>query len=91
MDQELVQYLNQRFDEMRREMNAQSEETKRHSGVLVEGLRYELQLVAEGLATHIEVRHNQEQAYMDEKFRETNAFINLCYERIENLERKGQG
>src|SRR2546422_6794371 len=69
MDQELVQYLDERFNGLvtgldRRfdEVNDRIEEVKRHSGVLVEGLRHELQLVAEGLITHINVRHAEDRS-----------------------------
>src|SRR2546425_12105008 len=99
MDQELVQYLDerfhylderfnrvdQRFDRVEQQLDAHDqrfdsidqrfnrieqrldghdqrflsldqrfEEVKRHTGVLVEGLRHELHLVAEGLTMHIE-------------------------------------
>ena len=109
MDQELVQYLNdqfaginqrfeqvdRRFEEMRREMSAGFDEVKRHNGVLVEDLRHKLQLVAEGFATHIEVRHTQDREYFDRQFADTHALIRSSYDhlnqRIENLERKGQG
>jgi hypothetical protein len=126
MDQELVQYLDERFQGLDRrferidqrfeqidqrfeqvdrrfeavdrrfdEVNERIEEVKRHSGVLVEGLRYELQLVAEGLITHINVRHAEDRAYVDQRFQETNALVRLSLEstdqlrqRVENLERK---
>jgi hypothetical protein len=98
MDQELVHYLNERFAgvdrqfaEMRQEMNERSEEVKRHFGVLAEDLRRQLQLVAEGLITHIDVRHAEERAYNDEHFLENRALFQLCFQRLENLERKGQG
>jgi len=86
MDQELVQYLNQRFDEMREGQ----EEIKRHNGILIEDLRRQLQLVAEGLMTHIDVRHTEDRAYTDEHFRENRTLFKLCFQRLENLERKGQ-
>ena len=93
MDQELVQYLDTRFGEM----NERMEEVKRHSGVLVEGLRHELHLVAEGLVTHIDVRHTEDRAYVDQRFQETNALVRLSLEssqqlrqRVETLERKSQ-
>jgi hypothetical protein len=60
-----------------------SEETKRHTGVLVEGLRHELHLVAEGLIMHVEVRHREDREYFDRKFED------LC-QRVDNLERRGQ-
>jgi hypothetical protein len=87
MDQELVQYLNQRFDEMHEGFA----EVKRHNGILIEDLRRQLQLVAEGLMTHIDVRHAEDRAYTDEHFRENRTLFKLCFQRIENLERKGQG
>jgi len=119
MDQELVQYLEERFQGVNRqfahidqrferidqrfegidrrfnEVNERIEEVKRHNGVLVEGLRHELQLVAEGLITHINVRHAEDRAYVDQRFQETNALVRLSLEstdqlrqRVENLERK---
>ena len=98
MDQELVQYLDGRFNGLvseldRRfdEVNDRIEEVKRHSGVLVEGLRHEVQLLAEGLDTFINVRYAQDQATIAEQFRETRALIHLSYDqlrqRVENLER----
>src|SRR2546426_12747478 len=106
MDQELVQYLDTRFQsvdrqfqELRGEMNERLEEVKRHSGVLVEGLRQELHLVAEGLAMHIQVRHVQEREYHDQQHQDTRAIIRSfadevrqqneqLRQRVENLERK---
>jgi hypothetical protein len=97
MDQELVQYLHDRF-----------EEVKRHTGVLVEGLRHELQLVAEGLTMHIQVQHVQEREYHEGQHQETRALIRSFYDeirqrddqlhqqqnhlqqRVENLERNKQ-
>ena len=104
MAQELVQYLDTRFQsvdrqflELRGEMNERLEEVKRHNGILVEGLRHELHLVAEGLMTHIDVRHAEDRAYVDQRLQETNALIRLSYEstdqlrqRVENIERKDQ-
>src|SRR5437870_6073160 len=121
MDQELVQYLEERFDrqeqrfqalldnrfttvdqrfatidrrfeEMTARMEERFEEVKRHTGVLVEGLRHEVQLVAEGFAVFVEGRYAQDQANIAQQFRETHALIQLSYDqlrqRVENLERK---
>ena len=128
MDQELVQYLEERFDqqeqrfqalldnrfttvdqrfatidrrfeEMTARMEERFEEVKRHTGVLVEGLRHEVQLVAEGFAVFVEGRYAQDQANIAQQFRETHALIRSSYDhlqqqqdqtrqRIENLERK---
>ena len=109
MDQELVQYLNERFaginqrfeqvdrrfEEMRREMYAGFDEVKRHTGILVEDLRHQVRLVAEGFAVFVDGRYAQDQVNIDRRFDETNALIRSSYDhlnqRIENLERKGQG
>ena len=117
MDQELVQYLEERFERQEQRFNARFEaidrrfeetnermnerfdEVKRHTGVLVEGLRHEVQLLAEGFATFIEVRYTQDQAKIDRQFQETHALIRSSYDhlqqqqdqtrqRVENLERK---
>ncbi len=78
--------LDQRFDEV-----------KRHTGVLIKGLRQELQLVAEGVLTHIDVRHAEERAYADQQSREIHALFRLSHDsteqlsqRVEILERKQQ-
>ena len=98
MDQELVQYLEGRFNGLASELdrrfgevNERIEEVKRHSGVLAEGLRHELQVVAEGLAMHIQVQHVQEREYHERQHQETRALFRSFYDelrqRIENLER----
>ena len=98
MDRELIQYLDQRFGRIEQRLDGHDQrfdELKRHTGVLVEGLRSQLQLVAEGLLTHIDVRHSEDRAYVDQRFQETNALVRLSLEstgqlrqRVENLERK---
>jgi len=110
MDQELVQYLEERFirqeqgfnacfEEVNARLDERIEEVKRHTGVLVEGLRHEIQLVVESLAMHIQVQHVQEREYHDQQHRETRALIRSFYDelrqqdehirqRVENLERK---
>ena len=103
MDQELVQYLEERFQRQEQGFNAcfeevnarldeRVEEVKRHTGVLVKGLRYEIQLVAEGFAVFVEGRYAQDQANIAQQFQETRALIHLSYDqlrqRVENLERK---
>ena len=103
MDQELVQYLEERFQRQEQGFNAcfeevnarldeRVEEVKRHTGVLVKGLRYEIQLVAEGFAVFVEGRYAQDQANIAQQFQETRALIHLSYDqlrqRVENLERR---
>ena len=102
MDQELVQYLeerfqrqeqgfNARFEEVNARLDERNEEVKRHTGVLVKGLRYEIQLVAEGFAVFVEGRYAQDQANIVQQFQETRSLIHLSYDqlrqRVENLER----
>jgi len=68
-----------RFDLLDRKIDEKVEEVKRHTGVLVEGLRHEVQLVAEGLTMHIQVQHAQEREYFDRKFEDTHALIRSSY------------
>ena len=96
MDQELVQYLDERFGRIEQRLDGHDgrfnevNERIRHNGVLVEGLRDQVHLLAEGLATHIEAENVRHQA-VQEQFRETRALLHLSYEqlhqRVENLER----
>ena len=82
------------MDEQFEELKDRVEESKRYSGILVEGLRYEVHLVAEGLATFIDGRYTQDQANIQRQFRETQALMHLSYDqlrqRVENLENRGQ-
>ena len=115
MDQELVQYLTERFQHIDERFQRQEQrfsarfdgidqrfdELKRHTGILAEDLRKEVQLVAEGLLMHIEVRHREDRDYFDRKFEDTQALTRSSYDhlqqqqdqtrqRVENLERKSQ-
>ena len=69
---------NDRFDEV----NERIEEVKRHSGVLIEDLRYQVRLVAEGFATFVEGRYAQDQARIDERFNETQALLRTSFEHL---------
>ena len=60
--------IDQRFQEVNNRIDDRFEEVKRYTGVLVEGLRHELHLVAEGLVMHVEVRHREDREYFDRKF-----------------------
>ena len=120
MDQELVQYLDERFRSLegrfqhiderfqRQEqcfnarfdgieprfdrLDDRIDEVKRDTGVLVEGLRHEVNLLAEEFGVFVESRYAQDQANIAEQFRETRALIHLSYDqlrqRVEHLERK---
>ena len=69
--------IDRQFAEMHREMNERSEDVKRYFGVLTEDLHRQLQLVAEGLMTHIDVRHAEDRAYNDEHIRENRTIFPL--------------
>ena len=84
----------ERMDQQFEHVYERVEESKRHSGILVEGLRCEVHLVAEGLATFIDGRYTQDQASIQRQFRETQALMHLSYDqlrqRVENIENRGQ-
>lgn len=123
MDQELIQYLDERFgrvdqrfdgvdqrfdriehrldehdqqfahiDGRFRHIDERLDEVKRHAGVLVEGMRHDVRLLAEGFDTFINVRYARDQTRIDERFREMLSLMQLSYDqlrqRIENHERK---
>ena len=54
-------------------------DAKQHRGILTEGLRHELQLVAEGFQLHLDRRHVDDRSYLDEQFRETRFQISLLH------------
>jgi len=114
MDQELVQYLDERFGRIEQRLDGHGgrfdaieqrlaghetrfegfdsrfdnvDERIRHNGVLIEGLREQIQLVAEGLIMHIEVRHREDREYFDRKFEDTHTLLRSFNQRVENLER----
>ena len=68
MDQELVQYLDERFNGLVGGLDRRFDDVNeriRHNGVIIEGLRDELHLVADGLLMHIDVRHREDRDYFD--------------------------
>ncbi len=104
MDQELVQYLDERFGRIEQRLDSHDqrfeaidrqfvqvnqriddrfEEVKRHTGILVEDLRKEVHLVAEGLILHVEVRHREDREYFDRKFEDTHALIRGSYDHLQ--------
>lgn len=92
MDQESLVQIQQIVGASTEALRTEIVDAKRHTGVLTEGLRHELQLVAEGFQMHLDRRHTDDRAYLDEQFRETRALIQLSYgqiqERVELLERR---
>ena len=75
MDQESLEQIHQIVSAATEILRAEIVDGKRHTGVLTEGLRQELQLVAEGFRMHLDRRHTDDRAYLDEQFRETRARI----------------
>ena len=93
MDQESLVQIRDIIDAATESLRADIADAKRHAGVLTEGLRHELQLVAEGFQVHLGRRHAEERSHLDEQFRETRALVQLSYgqiqERVERLEQRG--
>ena len=90
MDQESLAQIEQIVGSAVETLRRDIVETTRQTGVLTEGLRHELQVVAEGFQLHLDRRHTNDRTYLDEQFRETRALIQLSYgqlqERVERLE-----
>jgi hypothetical protein len=77
MDQESLAQIQQIVGAATESLRTEIVDAKRHTGVLNEWLRHELQLVAEGFQMHLDRRHADDRAYLDEQFRETRALIQL--------------
>ena len=92
MDQESLAQIQQIVGAATETLRVEIADSKRHTGVFTEGLRHELQLVAEGFQMHLDRRHVDDRAHLDEQFRETRALIQLSYgqiqERVERLENR---
>ena len=92
MDQESLAQIQQIISAATETLRVEIVEAKRHAGVLTEGIRHELQLVAEGFQLHLDRRHVDDRAYLDEQFRETRALIQISYgqiqERVQRLEQR---
>lgn len=80
MERELIDYLDRRF-----------EETKRHFGVVAEGIEHKVQLVAEGV-TNLNEQLRRFREETSHEFRETQAMIHFSYaelqRQIEDLRRR---
>ena len=79
MDQESLAKIQQIVGAASESLRAEMVDSKRHTGVLTEGLRHELQLVAAGFQMRLNRRHADDRAHVDEQFRETRALIRLSY------------
>ena len=75
MDQKSLAQIQQIVNAATEALRVEITDAKRHTGVLIEGLRHELQLVAEGFQMHHDRRHADDRAYLDEQFREPRALI----------------
>lgn len=61
---------------------------KRRTAVLTDEVQHEFKMVAKGFQMHLDRRHTDDRAYLDEQFRETRALIQLSYGQIqERVER----
>ena len=92
MDQESLAQIRQLISAATDSLRGDIADSKRHAGVLAEGLRHELQLVTEGFQMHLDRRHAEDRSFLEEQFRETRALIHLSYgqiqERVERLEQR---
>ena len=79
MDQESLAHIQQIVGAAAKVFRADSADAKRHTGVLTEGLRHEIQEAAEGFQMYIDRRHADDRAYLNEQFRETRGLIHLSY------------
>lgn len=89
MDQESLAQIQQLIAAATDSLRGDLADSKRHAGVLAEGIRHELQLVAEGFQMHLDRRHAENRSFLEEQFRETRALIHISYgqirERVERL------
>jgi hypothetical protein len=82
MDQESLAQIREIVSAATESVRTEIADSRRHIGVLTEELRHELQLVAEGFQMHLDRRHTEDRAHLDEQFRETRALIQLSYGQI---------
>lgn len=81
MDKELVTFLEERFRETSQQIAGLREEI-RHVHIAVEGLRGDIQLVAEGFIG-LDARFMSFQEQMKEEFREVRSSIRLPYSELD--------
>lgn len=75
--------MDARFQSMEERIEQRFDEVKRHTGVLVEGLRQEVHLVAEGLIMHVEVRHREDREYFDRKFEDMSVLFRSSHDHLQ--------
>jgi hypothetical protein len=83
MDQESLAQIQQLIAAATESLRGDLADSKRHAGVLAEGLRHELQLVSEGFQMHLDRRHAEDRSFLEEQFQETRALIRLSYGQIQ--------
>jgi hypothetical protein len=71
MDQESLAQIQQIVGAATESLRAEITDSKRHTGVLTEGLRHELQLMAEGFQMHLDRCHTDDRGYFREQFTQT--------------------
>ena len=79
-----LEAIDRRLDQMptKDEMRTQQAETRRHFDVVAEGLRSQIQLVAEGVSV-VDQRLDRFQRKVEEEFAETRAAIRFSYAQLE--------
>lgn len=85
MDQELIAYLDARFRETNQQIVGLREETTREIRqvyVVIEGLRHEVQLVAEGV-TSVGERLDAFQTEVAQEFKDVRSLIHLSYKDLD--------
>jgi hypothetical protein len=79
VDQESVVQIQQLVGTVTEALRADIADANRQANILTEGLRRELQLIAEGFQMHLDRRHADDRAYMDEQFREIHRVAYQCH------------
>ena len=79
-----LEAIDHRLDQMptKDEMRTQQADTRRHFDVVAEGLRSQIQLVAEGVSV-VDQRLDRFQRKVEEEFAETRAAIRFSYAQLE--------
>ena len=80
MDQELIAYLDRRFDQQDRSIQ-DLKESHRHTQVVVEGLRSDVQAVAEGVAA-VDQKLERFREDVDRRFEEMGAMVQAGFKAL---------
>lgn len=85
MDEESLAQIQQLITVATDTLRGELADSKRHAGVLAEGLRHELRFVAEGFQMHLDRRHAEDRSFLEEQFREIRALIHSPMDRFRNV------